>query len=106
MITNTLSSVHAAIVAATGTLTVDIPNPGPIAPPGSNGLVTIIGWASWIIFGIAVIAIFVVAGRMMLESGRGRGGGEAATGLVWVLAGVILAAVASGVIGTIVVASS
>lgn len=85
--------------------TVNIPNPTPTAPPGGGGLLLILGWGSWIIFGIAVLAIFIVAGKMMFDSNRGRGGGEAGGALMWVLIGSIIAAVASGIIGAIVVAA-
>ncbi|MFZ4896411.1 hypothetical protein ACL9RL_18365 [Plantibacter sp. Mn2098] len=85
--------------------TVTVPNPTPTQPPGGGGLMLILGWASWIIFGIAVLAILISAGKMMLDSRAGRGGGEAATGLMWVLIGSIIAAVASGIIGAIVVAA-
>jgi hypothetical protein len=93
-------SVLTAIIDASG-----IPNPSPAAPPGSGGLLLILGWGAWIIFAVAVLAIFIVAGKMMYDSGRGRGGGEAAPALMWVLIGSIVAAVASGIIGAIVVAA-
>lgn len=86
-------------------LLASIPNPTPTQPPGGGGLLLILGWGSWIIFGIAVLAIFIVAGKMMLDSRAGRGGGEAASGLIWVLIGSIIAAVASGIVGAIVVAA-
>jgi len=90
------------LASAAGSALMDIPNPTPIAPPGSEGLTLILGWAAWIIFGVAVLAIIIVAGKMMIDNNRGRGGGEAASGLVWVLIGCIIAAVASGIIGAVV----
>lgn len=87
------------------TLLATIPNPTPTPPPGGGGLLLILGWGAWIIFGIAVLAIFIVAGKMMLDSRAGRGGGEAASGLIWVLIGSIIAAVASGIVGAIVTAA-
>ncbi|MDJ0322119.1 hypothetical protein [Pseudarthrobacter sp. PS3-L1] len=90
------------LIITAGQIQSAIPVPNPTAPPGSEGLITILGWISWIIFGLAVAAILVVSGKMMFDNGRGGGGGQAATGLIWVLGGCIIAAVASGLVGTIV----
>lgn len=94
-----------SLILVAGQIHTVIPNPAPTAPPGSNGLTTILGWIMWIIFGLAVAAILIVAGKMMFDHNQGRGGGQAATGLIWVLAGSIVAAVASGIIGAVVTAA-
>ena len=95
-----LTSIHltAGAIVAVG------PNPTPTAPPGSQGLLTILGWVSWIVFGLAVAGVLLVAGKMAVDHNQGRGG-NAASGLIWVLGGCILAAVASGLVGAIVTAS-
>ncbi|MEN8582685.1 hypothetical protein ABFP37_08265 [Burkholderia sp. RS01] len=80
----------------------EIPNPGTgEAPPGSEGLLTILKWVAWIVFGLAVAGILVTAGTMMINNRRGEGG-EHAGRLAWVLGGCILAASAGGVVGALV----
>lgn len=98
-------SMFNSVLLVAGQIQAEIPNPVPTAPPGSNGLTTILGWIAWIIFGLAVAAILIVAGKMMFDHRNGQGGGQAATGLIWVMAGAIVAAVASGLVGAIVTAA-
>lgn len=90
---------HAAQILA------DIPNPSPAPPPGSGGLIKILGWAAWIVFGLAVLGILFVAGKMMIDQKAGHGGGQHAQSLAMVLTGCIIASVASGIVGGIVTAS-
>lgn len=66
-----------------------IPNPGPVQPPGTEGVSTVISWIKWIGFALAGIAIVIVAIRMFFNSRRGEGG-EHAGALGWILGGVIL----------------
>lgn len=98
-------SVFTNTVLVAGSVFADIPQPIPGTPPGANGLLTILGWVSWIVFAIAVAGVLIVAGKMMFDHRQGNGGGQAATGLIWVLAGCIVAAVASGLVGAVVTAS-
>lgn len=98
-------SMFNSVLLVAGQIQAEIPNPAPAAPPGSNGLTTILGWIMWIIFGLAVAAILIVAGKMMFDHRNGQGGGQAATGLIWVMAGSIVAAVASGLVGAVVTAA-
>ena len=80
----------------------EIPNPGlGQAPPGSEGLLTILGWLAWIVCGLAIAGILITAGVMMVQNRRGEGG-EHAGRLAWVLGGCILAGSASGVVGILV----
>jgi hypothetical protein len=80
----------------------EVPNPGTgTAPPGAEGLLTILKWIAWIVFALAVVGILVCAGTMMVNNRRGEGG-EHAGRLAWVLGGCILASVASGVVGALV----
>ena len=80
----------------------EIPNPGTgEAPPGSAGLLTILKWIAWVVFGLAVAGILITAGAMMINNKRGQGG-EHAAALGWVLAGCALASSASAVVGLLV----
>lgn len=85
-----------------GVVIADVPNPGTgTAPPGSEGLLTILRWIAWIVFALAVVGILICAGTMMVSNRRGEGGEHAAR-LSWVLGGCVLASVASGVVGALV----
>ena len=80
----------------------EVPNPGTgTAPPGSEGLLTILKWIAWIVFALAVVGILISAGTMMVNNRHGQGGEHAAR-LSWVLGGCVLASVASGVVGALV----
>ena len=68
------------------------------APPGSDGVTTIVKWIAWIVFALAVIGVLVTAGAMMINNRRGQGGEHAAS-LGWVFGGCILASAASGLVG-------
>jgi hypothetical protein len=82
-----------------------IPNPSPEEPPGGAGLLKVLGWAAWIVFGMAVLGVLFVAGKMMIDQKSGHGGGQHAQSLGIVLTGCIIASVASGLVGAIVTAS-
>ncbi|QOT19906.1 hypothetical protein HMI59_24440 (plasmid) [Paenarthrobacter sp. YJN-5] len=80
----------------------EIPNPGlGEAPPGSDGLLTILKWIAWIVFGIAIAGVLICAATMMINNRRGEGG-EHAGRLAWVMGGCILGASAAGVVGALV----
>lgn len=84
------------------TVAVDaLPNVTPQAPPGSGKILTIIGWASWIVTVMGIAAIFAVAGYMMFRNDRGEGS-NAQSKLGYVLAGLILISAASAIVGVIV----
>lgn len=80
----------------------EIPDPGTgTAPPGSQGLLTILKWVAWVVFALAVAGVLITAGTMMIQNRRGEGG-EHAGRLAWVLGGCILAASAGGLVGALV----
>ena len=79
-----------------------VPNPGGgEAPPGSEGFLTILGWAAWIVFGLCVLGVIIAGGAMAVSNRRGEGG-EHASRLGWVLAGAIVVGSASGLVGALV----
>lgn len=77
-----------------------IPNPDPIAPPGSEKFVTIMGWLKWVALALAVVAI-IVAGVMMGFNSRRGEGSEHAGRLGMIFGGVILISSATAIIGFI-----
>ena len=75
------------------------------APPGTVGNVdTIISWACWICFTIAILGVLFVAFKMIVQHHRGEGGQQFAS-LAYVLGGAILVAAASGIIGALTTAA-
>lgn len=80
-----------------------VPNPGRgEAPPGSDGLVTMLRWAMWIASGMCVLGVLIAGGSMALAlNGRGNGGGEHVTKLGWALAGCIVIGSASALVAAL-----
>lgn len=65
-----------------------VPNPGGgTAPPGSDGLVQLLGWAKWICFGICVAALMIAGAIMAWNSRRGEGQEHGAR-IAWGMGGV------------------
>jgi hypothetical protein len=92
--------VHAPSPPRTG-LAAGLPNPAPVAPPGLSGDVnTLLAWWKW---GALVAGIFglVGCGAMMAIGRRNRSSlaADGATGIPWVLAGLTLIALSSGIVG-------
>jgi hypothetical protein len=77
------------------------PNPAPEAPPGLAGKVnTLLGWWKWGSF-IAGIFGLIACGAMMAVGRRNRSSlaADGAAGIPWVLAGLTVIALASGIVG-------
>ncbi len=74
-----------------------VPQPNGAQPPGTDGLLTILGWGFWMVSLVGVGGILLVAAFMMLKHRRGEAG-ESMGSLGWVLGGCVLAT-ASGPIG-------
>ena len=78
-----------------------VPNPAPKAPPGLTGPVnTLLAWWKW---GALVAGVFglIGCGAMMAIGRRNRSNlaADGATGIPWVLAGLTLIALSSGIVG-------
>ena len=72
-----------------------------VAPPGAEGIVTIVEWVAWIVLAVCVVGVLLVGGRMALAHRRGEGAAYAAE-LGFVLAGAVLVGSASGLIAALV----
>jgi hypothetical protein len=77
-----------------------IPNPAPVAPPGlSTKVSTLLGWWKW---GALIAGIFglIGCGAMMAIGRRSRSAlaADGAAGIPWVLAGLTLIALSSGIV--------
>ena len=78
-----------------------VPNPAPKAPPGLTGPInTLLAWWKW---GALVAGVFglIGCGAMMAIGRRNRSNlaADGATGIPWVLAGLTLIALSSGIVG-------
>lgn len=78
-----------------------VPDPAPVAPPGLSGRVsTLLAWWKW---GALVAGVFglIGCGAMMAIGRRNRSNlaADGATGIPWVLAGLTLIALVSGIVG-------
>ncbi len=80
----------------------DVPNPGPIAPPGFEGPVSvIIGMAKWGGLALAVLGVIIIGAKMMVNVRRGEAAGELGQQL-YVALGCILIGAASSLVGFLV----
>ena len=77
-----------------------VPNPAPQAPPGLAGPVnTLLGWWKWLAL-IAGVFGLIGCGAMMAIGRRNRHSlaADGASGIPWVLAGLTLIALSSGIV--------
>jgi hypothetical protein len=77
------------------------PDPAPVAPPGLQADVnTLLGWWKWIALTAGVFGL-VGCGAMMAIGRRSRSAlaADAAVGVPWVLAGLTLIVLSSGIVG-------
>ena len=72
-----------------------------IAPPGSEGIVTIVSWVAWTVLAVCVLGVLLVGARMAVAHRRGEGA-EHAVSLAYVLGGAVLVGSASGLIAALV----
>lgn len=80
-----------------------VPNPGQgTPPPGSAGLLTLLGWVAWGVFACCVGGLLITAGRMALAHRRGEGV-EVSGGVVTVLIATVIAGSASLIVGAVLV---
>jgi hypothetical protein len=78
-----------------------IPTPTAVQPPGTEGLLTVLNWVTWIVTAACVFGVLVVAGMMAVSHRRGQGS-EAVGNLGWVMGGCVLAASASQLVNVLI----
>lgn len=77
------------------------PNPAPSAPPGLSGRVnTLLSWWKWIALALGVFGL-IGCGALMIAGQRNRHNlaADGATGIPWVLGGLTLIVLSSGIAG-------
>jgi hypothetical protein len=76
---------------------------GPTAPPGTEGVGTILSWGAWGVSVVCVLGIFAVAAGWVAQHRRGGAdGGENLSKLGWVLGAAILGAAAGPIVTTFI----
>ena len=74
--------------------------PAPVQPPGTAGLLTVLGWGAWLVTLACIGGIFAVAGKMAFAHRRGEGS-EAVGQLGWVMGGCVLIAAAGPIVNVL-----
>jgi len=64
MITNALTALSHAVVA--------LPNPTPQQPPGTEGIITVLNWLSWIVIVAGLAGFLISAGTLAFAAFTGR----------------------------------
>jgi hypothetical protein len=99
---HTLTAIHHA--AGPPALAGGVPNPAPAPPPGlARRVDTLLSWWKW---GSLIGGVFglIACGSMMAIGRRNRSSlaADGAAGIPWVLAGLTLIALSSGIVGVFI----
>ena len=91
-----------SVVHMAAQLLADVPDiGGGTAPPGSDKLLTLARWILWIVSGLSVVGLLLVAGRMVVAHNHGEWG-QHGQRLGAVMFGIILIGSASGIAGALI----
>ena len=90
-----LSRARSTLIAA------DIDVPASVQPPGTAGLLTVLGWGAWIVTLVCIAGIFAVAAKMAFSHRRGEGS-EAVGQLGWVMGACVLIAAAGPIVNVLI----
>ncbi len=82
-------------------LPLQLPDPAPVQPPGTQGFVSVMGWAKWVALAVCILALFAAGAMMSINSRRGEGG-EHVGKIGMALAGVIVISAAAALVGFLV----
>ncbi len=73
-----------------------------VAPPGAEGITTIVQWVAWVVLALCVVGVLVVGGSMAVAHRRGGPGTQFAVDLAYVLGGAVLVGSASALVAALV----
>ncbi|MDF2826779.1 MAG: putative rane protein [Mycobacterium sp.] len=96
-----MTTLHSVLTAASDLAAVipaQLPDPGPIQPPGTEGAVTIMGWAKWVALFVCILGLIAVGAMMAVGRSRGEGG-EHVGKLGMSLGGVIVISASVALVG-------
>ena len=104
LVLHVLAGPAASGQPATSGLAGGVPNPAPAAPPGlASRMNTLLAWWKW---GSLIAGVFglIACGAMMAIGRRNRSNlaADGAAGIPWVLAGLTLIALSSGIVAVFV----
>jgi hypothetical protein len=97
---HTISTALATFHGASG---IPVPNPDPIAPPGMQGPAEmLLGWMKWVgilagLVGFGLCALMMILGRR----NRSTMAVDGASGIPWVLGGLSLITLSSGLVAAV-----
>lgn len=95
---STLLTVVTVATDAIAAIPMQLPDPGPVQPPGTSGFVSIMGWGKWVALAVCILGIFAGGAMMAIQSRRGEGG-EHVGKIGMALAGVIVISAAAALVG-------
>ncbi|WP_237564216.1 hypothetical protein [Actinomyces sp. 432] len=96
-----IAHVTQVMTEAMLSLPLDLPDPEPVQPPGTEGFTSIMGWAKWIALAVCILGLFVAGALMAIQSRRGEGG-EHVGKIGMALGGVIVISAAASLVGFLV----
>ena len=94
----TLTQAATDVVAL---LPLQVPDPNPVQPPGTEGVTSIMGWAKWVALAVCVLGLIAAGALMAIQSRRGEGG-EHVGKIGMALGGVIVISAAGSLVGFLV----
>ena len=95
---STVTSVTQGLAEALALIPLQVPNPDPIQPPGTEGFTSIMGWAKWVALAVCILGLFAVGALMAVQSRRGEGS-EHVGKIGMALFGVIVISAAAALVG-------
>lgn len=81
-----------------------VPTVNPSAPPGSEKIMTVIGWVGWAVFAASIAGVLFICIKMATSAHKtrmGDGGGEEAGKLFWPLLACIVGSSAGAILGAV-----
>ncbi len=81
-----------------------VPTVNPSAPPGSEKIMTVIGWVGWGVFAASIAGVLFICIKMATSAHKtrmGDGGGEEAGKLFWPLLACIVGSSAGALLGAV-----
>ena len=79
-------------------LPLQLPDPDPVQPPGTEGFNDVMGWGKWVALAVCILALFAAGAMMGIQSRRGEGG-EHVGKIGMALGGVIVISAAAALVG-------